>query len=72
MLTLDEFLSNYVQTAEGLSGLAIIAGFWHHIVCAHHRCYRRARATHNGLRVCARHHPALPDHGRLTREHIDG
>lgn len=69
---ITNFLGGPVQTIEGLSGLALFVTLRHHLFCSYHRCLRLARATHQptGLRLCHRHHPDLPDHGRIAAEHF--
>lgn len=54
--------------------VAIIGGLIQivrHLNCHQHRCWRIGRFTHGHLKLCARHHPKVPDNGHITREHID-
>jgi hypothetical protein len=39
--------------------------------CHHFLCPRMKTYPHGHLRLCKRHHPLVPDHGRITQEHID-
>jgi hypothetical protein len=49
---------------------AVLATYWHH-TCNVGRCWRLGRFAHGPLKLCAHHHPQLPDSGGIGREHIE-
>lgn len=51
-----------------LIGLAV--GLYRHLECHQTGCHRFGRFPHGHLKLCARHHPKVPDDGRITAEHI--
>ncbi len=42
-----------------------------HIECRYDHCHRLGRFTHGHLKLCARHHPLVPDDGKITDDQID-
>lgn len=53
-----------------ISLLAFFAGAWRHIECQRDGCHRWGRFPHGHYKLCRVHHPAVPDDGRITGEHI--
>ena len=50
--------------------LTLIGGVYHHIECHQDGCHRLGRFSHGHLRLCHKHHPNVPDDGKITAEHI--
>lgn len=53
----------------GSPAFVLLAGWWHHHNCSHHRCPRFKTYPHGHLRLCRLHHPEHS--GRITRTEID-
>lgn len=51
-----------------LIGAMIVA--YRKIECHRSGCHRIGRFTHGHLKLCHRHHPFVPDDGKITGEHI--
>jgi hypothetical protein len=49
---------------------AVLATYWHH-TCHVTRCWRLGRFVHGHLKLCAHHHPLVPNDGRVTKAEID-
>jgi hypothetical protein len=49
---------------------AVVAAYWHH-TCHVTRCWRFGRFAHGHLKLCAHHHPLVPNNGRVTKAEID-
>jgi hypothetical protein len=49
---------------------AVLAAYWHH-TCHVSRCWRLGRFAHGHLKLCAHHHPLVPNDGRVTQTEID-
>lgn len=72
-MTLNDFLSDWVQTVEGLGGFAILGlapRAWKLMECHHEGCRRIGHFRLGHLRLCRVHHPAVPNDGKITNEHI--
>lgn len=66
----SNFLGGPVQTVEGVGGLGILIAGYRMVNCHQSGCRRFGRFTHAHYRLCARHHPGVPDDGRVTEDHI--
>ena len=49
---------------------AVLATYWHH-TCHVSRCWRLGRFAHGHLKLCAHHHPLVPNDGRVSEVEID-
>ena len=49
---------------------AVLAAYWHH-TCQVGRCWRLGRFAHGHLKLCAHHHPLVPNNGHITAAEID-
>lgn len=59
---------------ELLSLAVLISAFataYKHIECHKDGCHRLGRFPHGHLKLCAHHHPGVPNDGKITSEHID-
>ena len=54
-----------------ISAIALIVGAYRHLECHQDRCHRLGRFTHGHLKLCARHHPLVPNDGQITSAHVD-
>ncbi len=67
------FITSWVELTAIASLLTIVGAFvtgYKHIECHRDGCHRLGRFPHGHLRLCHVHHPAVPDDGRITDEHI--
>jgi hypothetical protein len=77
MLASLHFLSEQVfgdSYLELLTLAVLVSAFataYKHIECHRSGCHRLGRFTHGHLKLCARHHPLVPDNGRITSVEID-
>lgn len=67
---LTNFLGGPVQTIEGFGGLSILTLAYRHLNCHQHGCFRLGRFPLGHLRLCHKHHPLVPDHGRIGATEI--
>lgn len=67
---ISNFLGGPIQTIEGLSGLGIVIAGYRMINCHQTGCKRFGRFHHGHYRLCAKHHPLVPDDGQITTKHI--
>lgn len=66
-------ITSWVEALAVISLGTVIAAFvtaYRHIECHADRCHRLGRFTHGHLKLCRIHHPAVPNDGRITDEHI--
>lgn len=52
------------------SVIAVFLTAYHHLECHRGGCHRLGRFPHGHLKLCAKHHPDVPDDGRITAEHV--
>ena len=77
MLAALHFLSEQTlgdSYLELLSLAVLVSAFataYKHVECSRHSCHRLGRFPHGHLKLCAHHHPLVPDNGKITDEHID-
>jgi hypothetical protein len=77
MLATLHFLTEQVvgdSYLELLTLAVLVSAFltaYHHIECHQEGCHRLGRFRHGHLKLCARHHPLVPNNGRITSEEID-
>jgi hypothetical protein len=77
MLATLHFLSEQVfgdSYLELLTLAVLISAFataYKHIECHQSGCHRLGRYTHGHLKLCARHHPLVPNDGKISAEQID-
>ncbi len=77
MLAAFQFLSEQVfgdSYLELLTLAVLVSAFvtaYHHIECHQDGCHRLGRFTYGHLKLCARHHPLVPNDGKITAEQID-
>jgi hypothetical protein len=77
MLAALHFLSEQVfgdSYLELLTLAVLVSAFataYKHIECHQSGCHRLGRFPHGHLKLCARHHPLVPDDGKITSEQID-
>jgi len=77
MLATLHFLSEQVfgdSYLEFLSLAVLVSAFtaaYKHIECRQSGCHRLGRFPHGHLKLCARHHPHVPNDGKITAAHID-
>jgi hypothetical protein len=77
MLASLHFLSEQVfgdSYLELLTLAVLVSAFataYKHIECHQDGCHRLGRYTHGHLKLCARHHPLVPDNGKITAAEID-
>jgi len=70
------FLSEQVfgdSYLELLSLAVLISAFvtiYHHVECHRSGCHRLGRFQNGHLRLCARHHPLVPDDGKIGDKEI--
>lgn len=51
--------------------LSIAIGGYRKVNCHHYRCWRIGRFHAGHYVVCHKHHPEVPDDGKITQEHIN-
>lgn len=64
------FTSAWTEVIGCLGLLGAVGGLYRHVECNQAGCHRLGRFRHGHLKLCHRHHPAVPDDGRITAEHI--
>jgi hypothetical protein len=57
-------------TAVFTGSIAFFAGYWRHHECHQDRCHRRGKFTHGHYKLCAMHHPEVPNDGKVQAHHI--
>lgn len=67
---MTNFLGGPIQTAEGISGLGILLAGYRLVNCHQAGCKRIGRFRLGHLRLCHKHHPLVPDDGRITADHV--
>jgi len=70
-LTEQVFGDSYL---EFLSLAVLVSAFvtaYKHVECHQHGCHRLGRFRHGHLKLCALHHPLVPNDGRIRSEQID-
>jgi hypothetical protein len=77
MLAAVHFLSEEVfgdSYLELLTLAVLVSAFvtaYRHIECHQEGCHRLGRFRHGHLKLCARHHPLVPNDGRISAKEID-
>jgi hypothetical protein len=77
MLAALHFLTEQVfgdSYLELLTLAVLVSAFvtaYKHVECHQNGCHRLGRFTHGHLKLCARHHPLVPNDGKITREQIN-
>jgi hypothetical protein len=77
MLATFHFLTEQVvgdSYLELLTLAVLVSAFataYKHVECHQDGCHRLGRYTHGHLKLCARHHPLVPDDGKVTSTEID-
>jgi hypothetical protein len=77
MLAALKFLTEEVvgdSYLELLSLAVLVSAFataYRHIECHQQGCHRLGRFRHGHLKLCAHHHPLVPDDGTIGSEQID-
>jgi hypothetical protein len=51
--------------------ISAVATLYKHVECHQDGCHRLGRYTHGHLKLCAIHHPLVPNDGKVTTEHIN-
>jgi hypothetical protein len=51
--------------------ISAVAALYRHVECHQDGCHRLGRYTHGHLKLCAVHHPLVPNDGKVTAENID-
>ena len=49
--------------------VGLVAWYRHHN-CHQHRCWRLGRFQHGHFVLCHKHHPKVPDDGRVSQAHV--
>lgn len=76
MLAALNFLSEQVfgdSYLELLTLAVLVSAFltaYKHVECHKSGCHRLGRFTHGHLKLCARHHPRVPNDGKVTDKEI--
>ena len=77
MLATFKFLSEAVfgdSYLELLTLAVLVSAFataYKHLECHQTGCHRLGRYPHGHLKLCARHHPLVPNDGKISDEQID-
>jgi hypothetical protein len=77
MLATFHFLSEQVfgdSYLELLTLAVLVSAFtaaYKHVECHQTGCHRLGRYTHGHLKLCAHHHPLVPDSGKIGSDEID-
>jgi hypothetical protein len=64
------FTGAWTEVIGCLSILGGIGALYKHIQCQQEGCYRLGRFAHGHLHLCSRHHPHVPDDGKINEKHI--
>lgn len=66
-------LGTSVAELVGLLALIpLVVMFYRNIECHHEGCHRIGRFPHGHLRLCHKHHPLVPNDGKITPKQING
>jgi hypothetical protein len=77
MLATFHFLTEQVfgdSYLELLTLAVLVSAFgtaYKHVECHQEGCHRLGRYAHGHLKLCARHHPLVPNDGKVTAAEID-
>lgn len=63
--------SDFGQVTLITAVIASTLTFWRHHECNQEGCHRLGRFKHGHLQLCHRHHPLVPDDGKINQTHID-
>lgn len=67
------WITSYVEALTLVTLGSLLAGLataYHHIECHKDGCHKLGRFRHGHLKLCARHHPLIPEDGKVDAEHI--
>jgi hypothetical protein len=70
-LTESVFGDSYLELLTLAVLVSAFATAYKHIECHQEGCHRLGRYPHGHLKLCARHHPLVPNNGKISREEID-
>lgn len=70
-LTEQVFGDSYLELLTLAVLVSAFATAYKHVECHRSGCHRLGRYTHGHLKLCARHHPLVPDDGRIGPEQIE-
>jgi hypothetical protein len=70
-LTEQVFGDSYLELLTLAVLVSAFATAYKHVECHRSGCHRLGRFTHGHLKLCARHHPLVPDDGRIGPEQIE-
>jgi hypothetical protein len=70
-LTEQVFGDSYLELLTLAVLVSAFATAYKHVECHKNGCHRLGRFPHGHLKLCARHHPLVPDDGRISGEQID-
>jgi hypothetical protein len=65
------FGDSYLELLSLAILISAFATVYKHIECHQSGCHRLGRFPHGHLRLCAIHHPLVPNDGKITGDHID-
>jgi hypothetical protein len=70
-LTEQVFGDSYLELLTLAVLVSAFATVYKHIECHQESCHRLGRYPHGHLKLCARHHPLMPNDGKVTATEID-
>jgi hypothetical protein len=70
-LTEQVFGDSYLELLTLAVIVSAFATAYKHVECHRSGCHRLGRFPHGHLKLCARHHPLVPDDGRIGPEQIE-
>jgi hypothetical protein len=70
-LTEQVFGDSYLELLTLAVLVSAFTAAYKHVECHQSGCHRLGRFPHGHLRLCAVHHPLVPNDGKITAEHID-
>jgi hypothetical protein len=65
------FGDSYLELLTLAVLVSAFATAYKHIECHQAGCHRLGRYAHGHLKLCARHHPLVPNDGKIGAEQID-
>jgi len=71
LLSEQVFGDSYLELLTLAVLISAFATAYKHVECHQAGCHRLGRYTHGHLKLCARHHPLVPNDGKITAEQID-